>query len=114
MLEWFIKIPSFLNSLFSLWKRIKNICEKDDPVETLEYREKLKREFENKLPPKPNRGGDHCRCEAIIRDITRMDEYPDIDPKSKGISPWFKVEVKGLYHKGLEIFWFYSTGIYLG
>jgi len=32
-----------------------------------------------------------------------MDIYPEI-PKEKGISPWFKAEVKGLYHRGVEVF----------
>ncbi len=70
---------------------------KPNPVLVLKRRE----EFENKLPPK-NRYGVHC--EAIIRDIKRMDSYPDIDMAKKGISPWFKVEVKGLYHTGVEAF----------
>jgi hypothetical protein len=74
---------------------------KPDPVHILKLREKWKAEFELKLLPK-NKYGVHCN--SIIRDIKRMDSYPDIDEEAKGISPWFKVEVKGLYHRGVEVF----------
>jgi hypothetical protein len=79
---------------------IKNFL-KPDPVLVLKRREEFRNEFESKLPRK-NQYGIHC--EAIIRDIKRMDSYPDIDTAKKGISPWFKVEVKGLYHRGVEVF----------
>jgi hypothetical protein len=42
--------------------------------------------------------------EAIIRDLARVDAYPELDDRSWGISPCFKVETKGLYHRGLEVF----------
>lgn len=72
-----------------------------DPVEVLEKRKVWKSEFEKRLPKL-----DHAPTygEAIIRDISRMDSYPDIDDKKKGISPWFNVEIKGFYHRGLEVF----------
>lgn len=41
--------------------------------------------------------------EIIIRDLARIDEYPDTDNSVSGISPWFRVEVKGQYHRGLEV-----------
>ena len=44
------------------------------------------------------------RGEAIIRDVKRMDSYPDVDDHTRRISPWFKVELKGLYHRGVEVF----------
>lgn len=66
----------------------------------LKHREELRNEFANKLPRKDKYD---VHCDAIIRDIKRMDSYPDIDAAEEGISPWFKVEVKGLYHKGIEV-----------
>lgn len=90
-----------LSLLLDLGKWIIKNFKKPDPVLVLKRREEFRKEFENKLPHK-NQYGVHC--EAIIRDIKRMDSYPDIDTTKKGISPWFKVEVKGLYHKGLEVF----------
>ena len=80
-----------------LFKRFK----KPDPVQVLKHREKFKKEFEQNLRQRDKYG---TRGDAIIRDIKRMDSYPDIDARMKGISPWFRVEVKGLYHKGVEVF----------
>ncbi len=94
-----------LNLIFSplidLGKWLFNKFQKPHPVLVLKRREEFRKEFENKLPRK-NQYGVHC--EAIIRDIKRMDSYPDIDTTKKGISPWFNVEVKGLYHRGVEVF----------
>jgi hypothetical protein len=42
--------------------------------------------------------------EVIIRDIRRMDKFPDIDEESIGISPWFKLDVLGIYDRGIEVF----------
>jgi hypothetical protein len=33
-----------------------------------------------------------------------MDAYPQVDDRPWGISPWLKVETKGQYHRGLEVF----------
>jgi len=33
-----------------------------------------------------------------------VDAYPKVDDRPWGISPWFKVEGKDLYHRGLEVF----------
>jgi hypothetical protein len=52
--------------------------------------------FPEVLPPKTN-------GEAIIREIRRKDTYPDLDDSLRGISPWFKVELKGTYHRGVEV-----------
>lgn len=87
--------------LLDLGKWIIKKFKKLDPVLVLKRREEFRKEFENKLSRKNQYG---VRCEAIIRDIKRMDSYPDIDTTEKRISPWFKVEVKGLYHKGVEVF----------
>ena len=39
----------------------------------------------------------------IVRDVDRVDDYPDGDTKGKGISAWFKVELLGTYHRGIEV-----------
>ena len=41
--------------------------------------------------------------EAIIRNLRRFDSYPDQHPQ-KGKFPWYFVEMKGLYHRGIEVF----------
>jgi len=94
-----------LNLIFSpfidLVKWTTKKLKKPNPVLILKRREEFKKEFESKLPPKNKYG---VYCDAIIRDIKRMGLYPDIDTAKKGISPWFKVEVKEIYHKGIEVF----------
>lgn len=42
------------------------------------------------------------RTDAIIRDIKRVDSYPDTNGE-KGISPWFRVELVGTYHRGILV-----------
>jgi hypothetical protein len=41
--------------------------------------------------------------DAIIRELRRKDSYPAIDESLRSISPWFKVELKGTYHRGIEV-----------
>jgi hypothetical protein len=73
---------------------------KPDPVLLLKRREELRKEFEKSLPPKNKYG---YRCDAIIRDIKRMDAYPNVNNR-KGISAWFRVSIKDLYYNGIEVF----------
>lgn len=40
--------------------------------------------------------------ETIIRDVRRADAYPDLKER-RGISPWFRAGIVGLYHRGVEI-----------
>ena len=42
--------------------------------------------------------------DIIIRDIRRMDKFPDVDKDDIGISPWFRVDPIGLYNRGIEVF----------
>ncbi len=74
--------------------------QKPDPAVLLKQRQEWRLEFERHLQKESNT---LIYGEAIIRDISRMDNYPDIDDCKKGISSWFKVEVKGLYHRGFEV-----------
>jgi hypothetical protein len=72
-----------------------------DPTTILTKRKKWKKEFTENLKWRADIA---IYGEAIIRDVKRMDAYPEIDEKAPGISPWFKVEIKGLYHRGVEVF----------
>jgi hypothetical protein len=47
---------------------------------------------------------DETNGDAIVRELRRMDAYPDIDESLRSTSPWFKVELKGGYHAGIEVF----------
>lgn len=42
------------------------------------------------------------RTDVIIRDVRRMDEYPDADDNPRGMSPWFKAGLMGAYHRGIR------------
>lgn len=42
--------------------------------------------------------------DVVIREVRRKDRYPEVDDSLRRISPWFNVELKGLYYNGLEVF----------
>lgn len=70
------------------------------PSELVKLRKKWKEEFESKLIERRKEG---LRADIIVRDMKRMDNYPDIDENSKGISPWFRVGLMGTYHRGILV-----------
>jgi len=37
----------------------------------------------------------------IIRNVKRIDNYPEADDNKKDISSWFKAGLMGTYHKGI-------------
>jgi hypothetical protein len=83
-----------------VWAYKKLRRPKIDPVALAKRRVELKKEFLRHMPL-PD---DYGICgELIIRDIERMDTYPNHDAQRKGISPWFGVELKGLYERGIEV-----------
>ncbi|MFL3651201.1 MAG: hypothetical protein ACI6PR_08285 [Pseudoalteromonas sp.] len=43
------------------------------------------------------------RRRVILRDLDRVDNYPEVSDDD-GISPWFKVELAQLYHRGVQVF----------
>lgn len=70
------------------------------PREKVERRLRLREEFLARMG-RPNTYGTYG--EAIIRNIKRLDVYPDLESHRPGISPWFKVEINELYHRGVEV-----------
>jgi hypothetical protein len=78
------------------WRRRR----RQGPAERLRAALAIKREvaehFPQVLPPQTN--GD-----AIIRELRRKDTYPELDDSLRGISPWFKVELMGIYFRGVEV-----------
>ncbi|MGY0617818.1 hypothetical protein [Lysobacter sp. A378] len=46
---------------------------------------------------------ENLRKDAIIRDVKRVDSYPQADERSKGISPWFLVGLLDTYEKGIVV-----------
>jgi hypothetical protein len=63
----------------------------------LELRQKWKPEFEQTLQ---ERTAKKLGLDVIIRDVARLDEYPEVRKKRKGISPWFKVGLMDTYERG--------------
>ncbi len=70
------------------------------PDEVVRLRQKWKGEIESHLRWIDDTVG---YGEAIVRDVKRVDAYPNVDDKRKGISPWFRVGLLGTYHRGLQV-----------
>jgi hypothetical protein len=91
-----------ITGIFSkLYKYIHTkFFKKPDPIKLAQARQKLKSEFEKNL----RRRKRYDYGNAIIRDVGRLDTYPETNYVKNGISSWFRVEIKGLYHRGVELF----------
>jgi hypothetical protein len=70
------------------------------PQQKIELRQKWKPRFEEHIR-------DHfarkLRSDVIIRDVKRVDQYPDIKEDEKGISAWFRLGLVGTYHRGILV-----------
>jgi hypothetical protein len=76
------------------------VSRKRDPAAILRHRSAIKADIEANLRwvhPNVEYG------EAIVRDVRRMDSYPEVESPRRGLSPWFKIWVGGLYYAGLEV-----------
>ncbi len=71
------------------------------PQQIVELRQKFKDEIEPVVRETQRRGE---YVEVVIRDMKRFDEYPDTPKRlGKRIPSWFKVELVGTYHKGIQV-----------
>jgi hypothetical protein len=68
-------------------------------VQKLELRQKWKPQFDGWLRTQHR---DELRTDVIIRDVRRMDDYPEAK-EGRGISPWFNVGLLDTYHRGILI-----------
>jgi hypothetical protein len=93
-------ISLIYNVLKDLCRWILGRSKKLPPEEVARLRQRWKDEVERRIRWTGNPGG---YGEAIIRDVKRIDLYPEVDGKKKGISPWFKVALLGTYHRGLQV-----------
>lgn len=92
-----------ISFLYSLARDIVALVKsrlRPDPIKVAEHRSKFKEQLRKNLRQVDEHG---LLGEAIIRDVARLDSYPNLDSRRAGLSPWFKVEIKGLYHRGLEV-----------
>lgn len=87
--------------IFNFWDRVKQLfsprLKNNDKVHK---RIELRKEFEDYLIEKIWKN--KYRNDVIIRDVKRIDAYPDTD-ESKKISPWFRVGLLDTYHKGILV-----------
>jgi len=89
------------NAVKDLGRFVSRRFEKEDPAAVVLARQKWKSQIEERVSQAG--AGSGWRTEAIIRDVKRVDEYPNVDDKSKGISPWFRVGLLGTYHRGIMV-----------
>ncbi|WP_204114943.1 hypothetical protein [Shimia biformata] len=106
MLEWLA--PNFL---YNFAKDVYRKWKGTPPEEIVAVRNKWKPIFEDWLREHHSKG---LRKDVIIRDISRVDQYPEIEEKKKGISPWFRVGLVGTYHRGVIVALRYNALIDLG
>lgn len=78
------------------WRRKKRVL---DPEEKIALRARWKSSFEEQIHVREVRG---LSKDVIIRDVKRVDTYPEI-PETKGISPWFRVGLVGTYERGVMV-----------
>jgi hypothetical protein len=67
------------------------------PSQVVELRQKWKPLFEAHVWEKYR---DKLTSEIIVRDMKRIDNYPDAK-EARGISPWFRAGLVGTYHRGI-------------
>jgi len=93
--------PSFLYSLFKDGlAALRNRQRRPSPSQLVALRQKWKDQFEPHIVGHYQR---KLRSDVIVRDMKRIDNYPDIDESGKGISPWFRVDLVGTYHRGVRL-----------
>jgi hypothetical protein len=68
--------------------------------EIVDLRKKWKAEIEPHILETHQK---NLRQDVIIRDMRRIDSYPDVKEDEKGISPWFRAGLVGTYHRGLLV-----------
>ena len=92
---------SFLYRLLKdLLKWVKGRKGNLSPADRLAAREKWKPVFEEKIA---ERRRDGLRSDVVVRDVKRLDQYPNTQESERGISAWFKVGLVGTYHKGVMV-----------
>jgi hypothetical protein len=83
---------------FLAWRRRR---QPPAPKAIIEHRIRMRKEIDEHIERQPNRA---ILGEIVIRDLQRMDAFPDISEHDVGPSAWFKVELIGFYHRGIEVF----------
>lgn len=87
------------NALKDLLGWFRRRFHKLTPEERLVRRDKWKERFREEIWRTES---EELRQDVIIRDVRRLDHYPD-GPEQKGISSWFRVALMGQYHRGIQL-----------
>jgi len=82
------------------WQFARRNKRKLSDAQVIELRQKWKPLFEAHLLDCYRKG---LRHEIIIRDMRRIDNYPQTKEKRRGISSWFRVGLADTYHRGFMV-----------
>ena len=110
MLE-YIGLGWLPNLLYNLGKDVFGWRKPLSSEERIARRRKWKPMFDEHIRDHFSR---KLRSDVIIRDVKRVDQYPDIEEKSKGISPWFRVGLVGTYHRGILVAFHWLRLVHVG
>jgi hypothetical protein len=80
-----------------IWRFARRNKRNLSPQEKLELRAKWKPLFKDYIA---KNHVEKLRGDVIVRDVRRMDHYPDAK-ESRGISPWFRVGLVDTYERGI-------------
>jgi hypothetical protein len=83
----------------AIWRWIRRNKRKLTPQDNLELRAKWKPQFTEYLA---NNHVKKLRNDVILRDMRRMDSYPDVT-EGRGISAWFRVGLVDTYERGIMV-----------
>lgn len=93
--------PGFIYSLGKdLWALARGRRRRLKPEEVLDLRQKWKKVIE---PILWERSQKKLGMDVIVRDMKRLDDYPEAKKEKPGISAWFKVGLSSTYHNGIEV-----------
>lgn len=81
------------------------------PEQKIAKRQKWKPLFEERIR---DRFAKKLRSDVIIRDVKRVDQYPDTKEKEKGISAWFRLGLVGTYHRGILVAFYWNKLVEVG
>ncbi|KEO60635.1 hypothetical protein [Thioclava indica] len=81
------------------------------PQQKIELRQKWKPRFEEHIRDHFAR---ELRSDVIIRDVKRVDQYPDSKENEKGISAWFRLGLVGTYHRGILVAFHWNELVEVG
>lgn len=91
-------VSFFYNAGKDLLRYALGRFKKADPADVILVRQKWKTTIEDRLA---KARGESRSSDAIVRDVARVDVYPDGDEREKGISSWFRIGLLGTYHRGI-------------